>query len=158
MPPFRSEKILVDPLFDGEMLHELRDIGYGHEIVIVNVVYDTPRDARVVRYPGSTADAYLGIATLVPIEEQSLVMEGNPEGPDKGDDELDEVADKLRELSMSGWARDFSPDLVWADNGEKGFRDHVGEKSNTLFVRTIDELPFACVSLTVANPQLSEDS
>jgi L-fucose mutarotase/ribose pyranase (RbsD/FucU family) len=167
MPPFRENPVIVDRRLDGEALHELRDMGHGHRVNIVDASYDIPRGARVIKYPGSSAEALLGIVRLIPIEGDVEIMERDAELADadplaqnisaKASHAFEEVETKLAEDDIDLIT------FVWnyrngeADsNGDGGFYDVADNAPKNLFVRTVDDLPFACASLIVGHSQLTE--
>lgn len=58
----------------------LRDVGHGRRINLVDRSYDRPEGARVLDYPGSSANALLGVARLIPIEDdEAVTMNPDPD-------------------------------------------------------------------------------
>jgi L-fucose mutarotase/ribose pyranase (RbsD/FucU family) len=141
-------------------LHELRDIGHGHHVNIVDDSYDIPRGAKMIRFPGSAAEALLGVVRLVPVEGSVEIM--------VRDDNL--AAADPNEEHVSARARDaFGAALAQAEaegieletegfqrEGEDGFYDRANNAPNSLFIRAVDPLPFACAALTVGHAQRTE--
>jgi L-fucose mutarotase/ribose pyranase (RbsD/FucU family) len=174
MPPFREGPIEVDPRFDGEALHELRDIGHGHRVNIVDRSYDIPRGARTIKFPGSSADALLGIVRLVPLEEGSIVEYMRPdatietaiEGSNSVNfaarsafrDAAEVLVKQPRRIGINLYPLYRKDEDESAQNsGDPGFYTvaNSGDERH-LFVRTIDDLPFACASLVVGHSQRTE--
>ncbi len=168
MPPFRTGPIEVDRRFDGNVLRELRDIGHGHRVNIVDASYDIPRGTRVVKFPGSSADALKGIVQLIPVENDRLdIMIPDPVVADEShylvahaECRFRAAADKLRDPSGPNinLVAVFHNRYAGQEEGTPtGFYDLANNHGiNTLFVRTIDELPFACVSLVAGHSQRTE--
>ena len=167
MPPFRQGPIVVDRHINGETLMELREIGHGHRVNVVDASYDIPRGARVVHYPGSSAAALEGILSLIPNEGYVDVMHPDPDIP-PGDPNgykaavafgkiLDEdIVKEGRPYWRYRLAEQQAADVDKGDgsDAELGFYDIANNHGpNTLFVRTIDDLPFACASLVVGHSQ-----
>ncbi len=167
MPPFRKRPILVDPRFDGDALKELRDIGHGHRVNVVDASYDIPRGAKIVKFPGSSADALKGIVRLIPVEDDRVdVMLRDPELRDvpndsvyiQADHEFDEAMAQLIDtdrIELEIYHRfrqteqeEIEPEGFYAMANEHG--------DNTLYVLTIDELPFACASIVAGHSQRAE--
>jgi L-fucose mutarotase/ribose pyranase (RbsD/FucU family) len=164
MPPFRKRTI-IDPRFDGEALHELRDIGHGHRINIVDASYDIPRGARVIKFPGSSADALLGIIRLIPIEDNEVaIMEQDAEFANsplshiarRASLAFEQIVDKLPAKNEPELLRRrrLTEEEVLDTPGNVGFYELANRNiEQSLFVRTTDELPFACASLVAGHSQ-----
>jgi L-fucose mutarotase/ribose pyranase (RbsD/FucU family) len=163
MPPFREKPVRVDPLIDGEMLHELRDIGHGHWVHIVDASYDIPRDAKVVNYSGTSANALLGIARLIPIDTDERYHHIMTRGENAGEEDPDEK--KVSAQALKAF-EEIVDQLLTDEEGQifldpyysypEDFHAEVDDEPKSLFVRTIDDLPFACMSLRVGHSQLTD--
>lgn len=168
MPRFRDGPIEVNPFFDGETLSELRDVGHGHRINIVDASYDIPRSSRRVDFPQSSAEALLGVARLIPIEDD-LVIVMSPD-PELGGKETKEV---LEDINGVAWRKFEAMRRILGDRRLKmiegryrygkdesdcvGFYDLANNPDEAhLFMRTIDDLPFACASLVAGHSQRTE--
>lgn len=164
MPPFREGKIEVDRRLDGETLQELRDIGHGHRITIVDASYDIPRGSRVLKFPGSSADALLSVIKLIPIEDTAFeVMDAD------SDWEADGEATEVERRAGAAFTR-VEDELVEIEGGEiqngiaykprKGENGFYATANNPnepgLFIRTTDDLPFACVTFLAGHSQITE--
>ncbi len=185
MPPFRNGFIEVDLKFDGDALKALRDIGHGHRINIVDASYDIPRGAEIVKYPGTSAEAFLGVVKLIPIEgEDSAHPDVTVMSPDAT--LAIEIEDKPNHVAARAGEAFFAAgeDLVqmqvgshvnigdsfastdWTDTSSRVREDIAGldgfytiasnPREQHLFIKTIDELPFACVSLVAGHSQRTE--
>jgi L-fucose mutarotase/ribose pyranase (RbsD/FucU family) len=177
MPPFREGPIRVDRRLSGVLLKELREVGHGHRINIVDASYDIPRESVVHDFPGDSADAYLSIARVIPIERED--SEGEVDVcamlPDQHllDNVVPGIADsriyiKARS-NFKGVGSKLTREIEKVDftnieecsrhdgvdyEGSKGFYSLANSQANPhFFVRTIDELPFACISLVVGHSQ-----
>jgi L-fucose mutarotase/ribose pyranase (RbsD/FucU family) len=162
MPPFREGPVIVTRKLDGETLQELRTIGHEHQVNIVDASYDIPRGARTVNFPGSSAEALLGIARLIPIEDDAVSVMVRDRGwgdenPAQATTAFEEVAVRLRSEGID------LKELIHShrnyDAGSPkgaGFYDVANSAPAALFVRTIDDLPFACASLVVGHSQRTE--
>lgn len=169
MPPFRAGPIEVDRRFDGETLRELRDIGHGHRINIVDASYDIPRGAKVVNFPGSSADALVSVFRLIPVEGDMVTIMGADHifGPEQAEKALSK---ETRELLTSAYGLfDRALDVILKEvikegeindlaiiprDGEHGFYEIANNPDQaSLFIRTIDELPFACATLLAGHSQ-----
>lgn len=182
MPPLREMPISVDRRLDGETLHELRDIGHGHRINIVDASYDIPRGARVVKFPGTSAQALEAVVRIIPIEGENndhatspiVVMDADAELESQFTDDggtinyehiakqaaaaFFKVGTKLNELGVGtvDWQ-----DLQYSyrhdmETGEGFYTMANGSPETSLFIRTIDELPFACASVIAGHSQRTE--
>jgi L-fucose mutarotase/ribose pyranase (RbsD/FucU family) len=164
MPPFREGPIIVDRRFDADALYELRRIGHEHQINIVDASYDIPRGAKVIKFPGSSAEALLGIVRLIPIEKDSVeIMERDAEleQDDPDGQHISAQASHAFEdaLETARHENDIDLDVHWnyrhvqAGSNGAGFYDDANNAPNSLFVLTTDDLPFACVSLVAGHSQ-----
>ncbi|HTB49205.1 MAG TPA: hypothetical protein VK712_03925 [Verrucomicrobiae bacterium] len=167
MPPFRQGPIEVDRRLDGEALHELREVGHGRRITIVDASYDIPDGVKTIKFPGSSAEALLGIVRLVPLEEGSVVeyMRPDPSLEEssqtviaarvafrKAAEALDEQAGRIGINLYPLYRKD--EDEAAQNSGDPGFYSVANnEGQRHLFVRTIDDLPFACASFVVGHSQ-----
>lgn len=171
MPPLRG----IDRGLDGNALKALEESGHGRRLAIVDASYDIPRWAQVVNYLGQTsAEALHGIASLVPIEEDSLtLMYPDIDDHSKLADDayeafltvhgqlLKELGSKITIGSLYRKdAADLSELLQDADDAEEeeeGFYSVANnEAQDTLFVRTRDTLPYACATFIVGHSQQTE--
>lgn len=160
MPPFRKGPIVVDRRFDGEALLELRDIGHGHRVTIVDDSYDIPRGAKTIKFPGSAAEALLGVVRLISIEGPVEIMARDEKlaTTDPTKDHISAEASKAFDRAQD-IARIEGIDLEIEGlhrEGEDGFYDKAKNAPNSLFIWAVDELPFACASLIVNHAQLTE--
>lgn len=168
MPPFRHGSIEVDSLLLGEALHELRDIGHGHRINIVDASYDIPRGKRVVGYPGASARALDSIARLIPIEgyRVEIMAVDRQIAKDARSDHISARAGSLfstvveRSLESAGIALELEwlyRDAEYGDfEADRFFYDVANSADNSTFFRTIDNLPFACATFVAGHSQLTE--
>lgn len=168
MPAFREGPVSVDPEFTGEALKFMRDSVPEDRITVTNSTYDIPAsNALVVPYGGSAADAFIGVARLIPVEY--AVFMGPDEYAGRYDGLLNfqayqafrEGAAKLvREtgvfvdlsnmddiIDSADLAR-FRDDAPSAETFHE-WGDFPGPSDEVLFIRTTDPLPFACVTFAV---------
>lgn len=165
MPPFRKGPIEVDRHFTGEALHELRDIGHGHRINIVDASYNIPRGARVIDYPGSSAEAFMGVVRLIPIENDfALIMDRDEKfqrDDPQGERTSGQAGRAFVEAASTLDSEGLDLELEWAykdsESGptclENSFYYEANFARNRTFIKTIDDLPFACASLVVGHSQ-----
>jgi len=158
VPAFRETALTIDPRFNNKPLQELSAMGASHRITIVNANYDIPGGMQSVGFPGSSADALLGIARLIPIEEEVIILRHENQVRDVIEYESGRAFYRA-DMTL----RNQEPPIILklknrcqstADNLFKrpGFYQVISNPyEQHLFVRTIDELPFACCSLVVAH-------
>lgn len=183
MPPLRETPIRIDRRLDGETLHELRDIGHGHRVNIVDASYDIPRGARVVKFPGTSAQALEAVVLIIPIEGENnelgqspiVVMDADAELESQftdasGNIDYEHIAKQAAATFFKVGTRlnelEIGVEVDWQDLQYKYRQDGVtgegfysmanGSPENSLFIRTIDELPFACASVVVGHSQRTE--
>ena len=157
MPPFREGPIKVDRRFDGDALKELREIGHGHAINIVDASYDIPRGSKVIRFPGSSADALLGVVRLIPIEGEVVIMDRDEEmdATDPRAESVSAIASRLFEEALDIARNDgVELDCHWVLRD--GFYEDANNAPYALFIRTIDTLPFACALLDTGHSQQTD--
>lgn len=159
MPPLKG----IDRGLNGEALMALEESGHGRRLAIVDASYDIPREAQSVDYRGQTsAEALKGILALVPYEPGTMVVMVSPsevtEGSaaDRSHDAFQEALDELfpAEQYPNSEGMECSvlvPPKGWPGEGD-GFYDLVNHE-HTLFVRTPDRLPFACISFIIGHSQ-----
>lgn len=167
MPPFREGQIEVDRRFNGEGLHALRDIGHGHMVNVVDASFDIPENARVIDYPGSSADCLLSIVRLIPVEhEEVVVMAPDPSFTEDtnpvGFLALAAFTEALSKLYHDDnyddvvISRLFRKDDQYTD-GKGGFYSLANDPATPkLYFRTTDDLPFACASLIAGHSQRTD--
>ncbi|HSX36684.1 MAG TPA: hypothetical protein VLG13_00985 [Patescibacteria group bacterium] len=160
MPPFRERRVLIDRNLDGDLLKFLRDVGHGHRINIVDASYDIPASSRVFKYPGTSAQALLGIAVLIPVEADKVtIMAPDPGSEDKSINVQARTAFAKGAFALASAYEfvDLGIDYLSRNaeaDGELGFYGLANESTAShSFIRTIDELPFACASLVVGHSQ-----
>lgn len=166
MPPFREGQIKIDRGLSGDLLKFLREVGHGHRVNVVDASYDIPRGATVLDYPGSSAAALVGILSLIPIEGDEVTYMETDQQLDRVQDHgsvqfaaraaLHAVQDGLKEDGI-GIAFDGRYRLDEQETEKVGFYSMAnGQLETTTFVRTIDDLPYACASLVVGHSQRTE--
>ena len=176
MPPFREGNIQVDRKFNGEALRFLRDVGHGHRINIVDASYDIPEGSRIIDFPGSSAEAYEEIIRLIPIEGEGdgklpMLMgsdkkmkdlleenEGHPANRAFGAFYAAEVRLNKDGIGDADWSgSDVVRRLDDDDPSGNGFYTIANDPDQPhTFIRTVDDLPFACASLVVGHSQRTE--
>lgn len=176
MPPFREKGVKVDRKLDGDALKMLRDVGHGHRINIVDASYNIPEGAQVIKFPGTSAEAYSAVLHLIPVDEDmdAVTIMGVDRSLD--DDEaalraMGAFSDVERQLNEEGlgsndnpgterdWSESFAINRLSQESllGGEGFYD-IANNPNvaSTFIRTIDELPFACASIVVGHSQRAQ--
>ncbi len=179
MPPLRETPIVVDRRLDGETLHELRDVGHGHRVNVVDASYDIPRGARVVKFPGTSAQALEAVVRIIPIEGENnelgcspiVVMDADAElesqFTDDGTINYEHIAKRAAATFFKVGTQlnelEIGTEVDWQDlqyryrqdssEGEGFYSMANGSPETSLFIRTIDELPFACASVVVGHSQ-----
>jgi hypothetical protein len=160
MPPFREGPINFDRQIDGDLLKFLYEVGHGHRINIVDASYDIPHNSRVLKYPGSTSDAIRGIVSLIPIEDCDLMY---PD-PDSQESKIMRKAYLQMAQALNTPAIDndtFSTGIFFRLDKDspdgKGFYTIAKDPGTPhTFIRTRDDLPFACAGLIVGHSQRTE--
>lgn len=154
MPPLKG----IDRGIDGKMLWALEELGHGNQVVVVDPSYPIPRGSKVVDYHGhSSAMALKGILDLVPHESMDgdegstdvVAMDTDDGAPTAVSDEFDDIAEQLG-IDLTYEPRNPVDDL----GGSKGFYVEASDPSkDTLFVRTRDDLAYACARFIVGHSQ-----
>ena len=159
MPPLRG----IDRGLNGEALKALEESGHGQMIAVVDSSYPIPREAQVIDYRGpSSAAALEGVLRLVPVEPGPLYMMM----PDSDDSRaiakeaqghtgaaIGRVARELDEREL--WMLQLTAVARLDTDSQPGFYSIV-DKADTLFIRTIDDLPYACAAFVIGHSQRSE--
>lgn len=168
MPPFREGPIIIDQRIDEDLIYVLRKAGHGVRLNIVDRSYDVPPDAEKLKFPGSSADALLGIVRLIPVEDNSVTImlpdtdhapETHPTSFMAGvafEDVVAQLRAQNNPVELEELAGVYRKDDVpgGSDPGFYNLAKNPDERH--IFVHTIDDLPFACVSLVVGHSQLTE--
>lgn len=160
MPPLKG----IDRGLNGEALKALEESGQGRRIAIVDASYNIPRWAQVVDYAGKTSlEALVGILKLVPWEGSILLML-----PDEGtepsqwgkngpycDVAVTELDNEFDYPEAHGISRLDGPTINSVTEKKlPGFYSIANDESvDTLFVRTRDEMPYACATFIVGHAQ-----
>lgn len=161
MPPFRNQEVKVDPNFNGNVLGTLRDIGHGRRINLVDRSYDIPEGTTILDYPGSTADALLGVVRLIPVEED-LVTIMNPDPDIDPDTAAYDAHRDFVALAVTLRAEDkpisLSPVFRRDEDEDSGASGFYALASNPnerhIYIRCmLEELPFACATLVAGHSQ-----
>lgn len=164
MPPLKG----IDRGLTGEALKALEESGHGRRIAIVDPSYNIPKWAQVIDYRGpNSAQALLGIVKLVPVEteEPIVFMRFDPSEEDKP-----VAAQAYRNFTETEYSEEISPfrvnkavlprldqDAIEQGKGDIGFYSIANnEAENTLFIRTPDTLPYACVTFVIGHSQITE--
>ncbi|MEI9913567.1 MAG: RbsD/FucU domain-containing protein [Candidatus Saccharibacteria bacterium] len=151
MPPLKG----IDRGINGNMLKVLEESGHGDRIVVIDPSYSVPEGAKVIDYQGdSSASALVGILRLVPSESVITIMDADPSN---------EVSNRaglefIKSLGGAGLMADLATPLPRltedAPVGQVGFYELVnGIEVPTIFVRTRDELAYACATFIVGHSQ-----
>lgn len=168
MPPFRKGPIIVSRRFSADALHELRERGHGHRFNVVDASYPIPPGARTITFPGTTAEALLDIARIIPIEDNSVTLMDCDTVFDKDPmDSVNKAASNAAEDIAATLQDDDSPvELTFYERrrlteeeepGELGFYELADDPSQAAtYVRTIDPLPFACLTFRAGHSQRTE--
>ena len=185
MPPFREGPIHVDRRLDEDALYELRKAGHGVRIHIVDASYPIPDGAKTIKFPGTSAEAFGAIVRVIPVADDSASVpnmiamrpDNEPfgkEGIIDDDSHVTNLADVAlmavaKKLHYEGVGKaegaEHAPDWTAVERIERedtieegpGFYSRAQESGiQHIFVRTVDNLPFACVSLVVGHSQRTQ--
>lgn len=159
MPPLKG----IDRGLTGKALKALEESGHGRRVAIVDASYNIPGWAQVVTYRGETSlQALLGILSLVPFENEIWLMVPDGNGGQTTDDEsgpfCDDAVDALdKTFDYPHITAVHRFDSVSDGETEIGFYPLANDSTtDTLFIRTVDRMPYACASFIIGHMQINE--